>query len=181
MATRAAEVLQRRPSRAPPLALVAPAPSARSSAGPPAPVNSGLQKAQPMVTRTKNFMPASRTAAVRSDAPSFGARLKKLRTKLGLSVAELARQLNVTRQAVWKWERDEVRPRQASLEVLAQTLNAPDIAALRTQSDIGDVAPLISTPSSAVNPLPIVIDECKQSIAEAAGTTPEKVTILIEV
>ena len=133
-----------------------------------------------MATTIQSNMLSSRSKPFHGGDRSFGEQLKDLRTEVGLSVAELARQLNVTRQAIWKWERDDMLPRQASLDALADALNAPGIAALRDSSN-GDHTAAEPAPSLAISPLPDVINECKQSIAEAAGTTADKVTILIEV
>ncbi|ALA51596.1 helix-turn-helix domain-containing protein [Shouchella clausii] len=41
---------------------------------------------------------------------SFGSKLKQLREEQGFSQEQLAKELNVSRQAVWKWETDKGLP-----------------------------------------------------------------------
>lgn len=56
---------------------------------------------------------------------SFGETLITLRKRQGLTQEELAAKLYVTRQAVSRWERDEVVPGIDMLKLIAVTLNEP--------------------------------------------------------
>lgn len=51
---------------------------------------------------------------------SFGERLKNLRLEKGLTQEDVANEVCVTKQAVWKWEHDVSLPDIASLERIAQ-------------------------------------------------------------
>ena len=51
---------------------------------------------------------------------SFGARLQELRHKHGVTQEEFAQQLNVTRQAVSKWENGTSDPSTSNLLALAK-------------------------------------------------------------
>lgn len=57
-----------------------------------------------------------------TEETSFGDRLKRLRTQRGLSLQALAGQVGVSKPALWKWERGDVRPRPAALARLAEVL-----------------------------------------------------------
>jgi len=61
-----------------------------------------------------------------SRAETFGARLRRLRTERRISQDRFARMLGVSRPTVWKWERDDVRPRQKSLEAAASLLGVSE-------------------------------------------------------
>ena len=50
---------------------------------------------------------------------NVGDRIREARTKLGLTQAQLARQVGVSSQTVWSWEAGRVRPKHEHLEELA--------------------------------------------------------------
>ena len=50
---------------------------------------------------------------------NIGDRIREARQKLGLTQAELARQVGVTSQTVWSWEAGRVKPTHEHLEELA--------------------------------------------------------------
>ncbi len=50
---------------------------------------------------------------------NIGDRIREARTKLGLTQAQLARQVGVSSQTVWSWEAGRVRPKHEHLEELA--------------------------------------------------------------
>ena len=112
--------------------------------------------------------------------PRFGKRLRQLRERDGLSVAELASQIKLTPQAVYKWERDDSLPRRSSLDALVEILNAPDLESLFVAAGRGGTTLSVDT-AGAVGGLSDVIALSKQAIADAAGITVDGVTIVIEV
>jgi transcriptional regulator with XRE-family HTH domain len=62
--------------------------------------------------------------------PSLGQHLRKARINRGLSVAEVARQVEVTRTAVYFWEAGGGNPRADNLKALCKVLNLPVRATL---------------------------------------------------
>jgi transcriptional regulator with XRE-family HTH domain len=57
--------------------------------------------------------------------PSFGRHLRDARIKRHLSVAEVAEQVGVSTAAIYFWESDRVRPRDANLSALCKVLKLP--------------------------------------------------------
>ena len=57
--------------------------------------------------------------------PNFARYLRDARTKRGLSVAEVAKQVGVSASSVYFWETDRVRPRDANLSALCKILKLP--------------------------------------------------------
>lgn len=64
-----------------------------------------------------------------------GERLKKRREELGLSQAQMAKQLGISRPSYFNWETDKTRPNQKNLAKLAQLLKV-DRAYFSVQYDI---------------------------------------------
>jgi transcriptional regulator with XRE-family HTH domain len=59
------------------------------------------------------------------DSATFGDRVTAAREALGLSVADLARQIGVKPEVVQNWEADRSEPRANKLQMLAGVLNVP--------------------------------------------------------
>lgn len=89
----------------------------------------------------------------------FSQRLKELRKKLGLSQAQLAAHMQVTQQAVGKWETDRSSPDLAALDRLAQLfhvsvdylLGREDAAAAETSVGNETMVPVIGTVRAGYN------------------------------
>lgn len=96
---------------------------------------------------------------------SLGERLHRLRKLRGLTQGELATRLGVSKPTVWAWEQGRARPIEERIEAIAQALGV-DAAELR--------------PSRSVPGLSELIARCKEQIASAMETKPEKVRIMIE-
>ena len=58
---------------------------------------------------------------------TFGEKLQKLRTRAGLSQDQLAKLLDVSRQAVSKWERNEAMPEVEKLVRISRSSACPRI------------------------------------------------------
>jgi transcriptional regulator with XRE-family HTH domain len=106
---------------------------------------------------------APRPAALSSQ--SFGGRLQRLRKDRGLTLAQLADQLGVSKPTVWAWEQGKARPVEGRMEALAQALGAPEWEML-----MGRTTPV----------LPELITRAKEQIAGALGVSPDKVRIVID-
>ena len=96
-------------------------------------------------------------------AESFGARLHRLRTERGLSLADVADRLGVSKPTVWAWEHGKARPVERRLAALAEALGVTP----------GGLEPATSGPIEAV-------EAGRRQIAEAYGVEPARVRIMIE-
>ncbi len=106
---------------------------------------------------------ATRREPTADDA--FGFRLQQLRKKIGLSQSDLAVKLGVSKPTVWAWEHGKAHPIASRLDSLAQALG---------------VAKAVLMPELPTAALDLFIAKSRQQIAAAAGTTPGKVRIWIE-
>lgn len=119
-------------------------------------------------------------------SPPFSTGLRELRRKKGLSVTELANALGVSRPTVWSWESARNQPRKKHVAALAATLEVSENEIL--QRAAGRDTPLVVSEDDARKPAPPktasllvdVINRAKAEIAQAAGTEPSKVRIIVE-
>lgn len=97
---------------------------------------------------------------------ALGSRLNRLRREAGLTLAEVATSLGVSKPTVWAWEKGKARPLPERLDAIAATLGvAPEMLAPGPGSD---------------GAIDAVIAECRERIAAACGTSPQSVRIMIE-
>jgi len=102
-------------------------------------------------------------AAVREG--SFGVRLKRLRKERGLTLAQIAEAMGVSKPTVWAWEQGKAHPIESRLETLAEVLG---IGLGELQGGTDD------------NALRDFLARSRERIAQAVGTTPDKIRIMIE-
>lgn len=95
----------------------------------------------------------------------LGARLNRLRREAGLTLADVATTLGVSKPTVWAWEKGKARPLPERLDAIAAALGVP---------------PELLVPGPATGELDAVIAECRQRIAAASGASPQAVRIMIE-
>ena len=93
----------------------------------------------------------------------FGARLHRLRVERGLSLADIANRLSVSKPTVWAWEHGKARPVERRLAALAEALGVTP----------GGLEPAPSGPSEE-------LERSRRRIAEAYGVEPMRVRIMIE-
>jgi transcriptional regulator with XRE-family HTH domain len=117
------------------------------------------------------------------DSESFGTRLRRVRKERGISLIGLARLVSVSKPTVWKWERDDVRPRQKSIQALAAALGTSERELLFGEKPAArDAAEGASaTRQGGPEQLSELVRSCKNRIAEAAGTSSENVSITIQI
>lgn len=119
---------------------------------------------------------ASRSA---EDA-TLGRRLRRLRQQYNLSQATLAKLLGVSKLSIWKWERDEVRPRRASIEALAKLFAVTErellLGAPSREDNPGVQAQPVGQEAGALVEL---VGQCKARIAGRLGVAADKVNISI--
>lgn len=103
------------------------------------------------------------------DAPvideAFGARLQRLRAKVGLSQAEVAKRIGVSAPSISSWEKGRARPKRGRMAKLAAILGVP-------ASDLLDDA--------APEGFQDLIDRSREQIARAAGISVDRVRIMVE-
>ena len=110
--------------------------------------------------------PAVQAPKARASGEALGTRLNRLRREAGLTLADVAATLGVSKPTVWAWEKGKARPLPERLDAIAAALG---------------VEPSLLAPGPAVpREIDAVIAECRERIAEACGTAPEAVRIMIE-
>lgn len=96
---------------------------------------------------------------------SFGLRLQRLRKERGLTQAQVATEMGVSKPTVWAWEQGRARPVESRIGTLAEVLGV-DRASLLAGPDISALSELLA--------------RSREQIAVAFGTNPENVRIMIE-
>ena len=104
-----------------------------------------------------------------ADFEGLGDRLARLRRARGFSKTDLADRLGVTVTSICYWEQGRSRPRLARLQTLAELLGTTPAELLRRDSAPGS------------DHLSDLVTRMRTEIAHAAGTTPSKVRITIEI
>jgi transcriptional regulator with XRE-family HTH domain len=98
-------------------------------------------------------------------AEPLGIKLNRLRRERGLTLADVASVLGVSKPTVWAWEKSKARPVPERMPEIAAALGV-------SVQELGEAAP--ATEASAVT------EECRIRIATAHGTSPRNVRIMIE-
>ncbi|WP_066527306.1 helix-turn-helix domain-containing protein [Erythrobacter sp. CCH5-A1] len=127
-----------------------------------------LQGFAPGVPTRPHAPPHTGGGALATGAASgegLGPRLNRLRREAGLTLADVAAALGVSKPTVWAWEKGKARPLPERLDAIAGALGI-------------DPALLVSAPAS--REIESVIAECRARIAEVCGTAPQAVKIMIE-
>lgn len=96
----------------------------------------------------------------------FGQRLEKLRKERGLTLAQVADKLGVSKPTVWAWEKGKARPVSERLPALAEVLGV-------TENELS----VISEPPGIAE----MVLSSRQRIADAYGVSVDAVKIMIEV
>lgn len=96
----------------------------------------------------------------------FGHRLQRLRKQRGLTLAQIAEKLGVSKPTVWAWEQGRSRPIGNRIDPLADVLG---VARAELYPD-----------AKATTPLHDLLARVRGEIAGAAGTSPDKIRIMIE-
>lgn len=112
--------------------------------------------------------PAVAPMAPPLEAPAepLGSKLNRLRRERGLTLAQVAAVLGVSKPTVWAWEKGKARPLPDRIEAIAEVLG---VTAKELEERIDD------DQHSAL------VQDCRLRIATAYGTHPSKVRIMIEV
>jgi transcriptional regulator with XRE-family HTH domain len=100
------------------------------------------------------------------DGEPLGKRLNRLRREAGLTLADVAAALSVSKPTVWAWEKGKARPLPERLDAIAAALGV-------TRDELSD-GPEVAGAA------PAIIEDYRKRIADACGTTPAAVRIMIE-
>lgn len=109
-------------------------------------------------------LPAPRHGKAQNGA-SFGLRLQNLRKARGLTLANIAEALAVSKPTVWAWEHGKARPVEGRLDGLAEALG---VSRETLEPETGGFVP------------GELIEHCRSQIADAAGVDPVSVRIMID-
>jgi transcriptional regulator with XRE-family HTH domain len=96
----------------------------------------------------------------------LGMRLNRLRRERGMTLAQVAAALDVSKPTVWAWEKSKARPLPERIAAIAEILGVDE-------DDLDD------DPKYPENTA--LVEDCRSRIAAAYGTHPSRVRILIEV
>lgn len=99
------------------------------------------------------------------DSESFGKKIEQLRKSRGLTLADVARELSVSKPTVWAWEKGKARPIDDRIPALANVLQI-DASELMARSIEPGLAEMIS--------------DARQNIATACGVNPDRVKIMVD-
>lgn len=110
--------------------------------------------------------PAGRSPLISPPSEPFGVRLNRLRRERGLTLANVADSLEVSKPTVWAWEKGKARPLPERIEAIAAALGV-SIDELSESRD-GDKGRS-------------VIEDARLRIATAYGADPSSIRIMIEV
>jgi transcriptional regulator with XRE-family HTH domain len=123
-----------------------------------------LRGADPESARTPDVDASGMLLPLAHGEP-FGMRLNRLRRERGLTLAEVAAVLGVSKPTVWAWEKGKAKPLPERLDSIAAALGvSSEELADRAGRDAGAE----------------VVHECRLKIASAFGTSPRNVRIMIE-
>ena len=99
--------------------------------------------------------------------PALGAKLNRLRRERGLTLADIAARLGVSKPTVWAWEKGKARPVPERMEAIA--------AALGVNAEELEEAGHAGAEANAL------VADCRARIAAALHVSPAAVRIMIEV
>lgn len=111
---------------------------------------------------------ASRSPAAAQDL--LGTRLNRLRREAGLTLADVAAVLGVSKPTVWAWEKGKARPLPERIDAIAAALGVPAEA-------LAEAPDGTRTGNAATT---AVIEDCRSRIAQACGIDPTSVRIMLE-
>jgi transcriptional regulator with XRE-family HTH domain len=97
---------------------------------------------------------------------TLGVRINRLRREAGLTLADVAASLGVSKPTVWAWEKGKARPLPERMGAIALALGAGPEDLTEAVGLETDIAALV--------------DDCRTRIADACGTSPAAVRIMIE-
>lgn len=118
----------------------------------------------PQLDGTRTQTPRQNFGRVSNDA--LGVRFNRLRRERGMTLAQVADKLGVSKPTVWAWEKGKARPLPERITAIAKVLgvNEADLSETSSQGEGG-----------------ALVEDCRLRIATAYGTIPNNVRIMIEI
>lgn len=110
----------------------------------------------------------------------WGQRLKRLRQARGFSVVDFARRMKVSRPTVWSWEAGKSLPRASKQQLLLDVLEVTEDE-LQGRAEPAAIERRSEPAESRGDELKAIVDEAKERVAQAAGTSADKIRMIIEV
>jgi transcriptional regulator with XRE-family HTH domain len=134
--------------------------------------------------RASQALAASEQQAI--EVEPFGARLRRLRKARGISLAAFAKSLQVSRPAVWAWEAGKSVPRRAKMAAITAELGISDEEMFGSSHEEAfhrrvELSSGLGPQDASAVDLADFVARSKGRIAELAGTTPDKVRVVIEI
>jgi transcriptional regulator with XRE-family HTH domain len=133
-----------------------------------------------------NEAPLSAAANASLTPQTLGQNIRRLRLARGLSLVDFAQKMQVSRPTVWSWEAGKSAPRARKRQLLMKVLEIGEreLDDVRDQDDVA--GPSVSDNPSAESlnddgKLKSIVSQAKADIAAAAGTTPDKITLILEI
>lgn len=120
------------------------------------------------------------TPAVSATAQPLGEKIRALRVARGLSLVEFAQKMNVSRPTVWAWEAGKSTPRPKKRQQLLDVLEVNE-SELEGSASVPAIASPGGEAQSDESSFNSVVEQAKATVAVAAGTTPDKVTLIVEI
>nr|WP_166180495.1 helix-turn-helix transcriptional regulator [Altererythrobacter segetis] len=141
-------------------------------------VSAALLRSDPK-SRPGEALPGPSTVN-RATAQTLGERIRAIRLARGLSLVEFAHKMNVSRPTVWAWEANKNAPRPRKRQQLLKVLEVTE-SELEGPANLAAIAGQSEEAPEDESRLKSLVHQAKVTIADAAGTTPEKVTLIIEI
>ena len=116
---------------------------------------------------------------------SVGPKIKELRNKAGLTQKDLADQLHVTYQAVYRWENDDAEPSIGTLKEMCEILNCSieELFEIEKKEEQNPVDEKVTIVEKVIvqepKPLLGVCEQCNEPIYEASNLNRINETILV--
>jgi transcriptional regulator with XRE-family HTH domain len=111
-------------------------------------------------------LPTPAPAPATPPAEALPARLGRLRREAGLTLADVANRLGVSKPTVWAWEKGKAKPLPERTDAIAEALGVDPEALVEAGVGNADMRQ--------------VVEDCRTRIAEACNTAPDAVRIMIE-
>lgn len=144
-----------------------------------------LSRSALSAARLRNPLPADFDPA-RTELPAgiaLGLRIRALREARRMSLSALARHAGISKPSLWAWENGKSTPRSKNLQAVADALHVPIEEILRQPASIpqenGGTEDLAAGAAGETN-LHAEVEVSRKRVAKAAGVSPGKVRIIIE-